>query len=67
MNNSQGSTTAGIWANRQEKKYTVPKGAAQMSNTSRSRVMRRYSRLDDRMPPSAKSTYEDDWRWTATD
>src|ERR1039457_405793 len=46
--NSQSLTTVGISAKRQLKKYAVPKGAAQTSKTSRSRVMRKYSRLLDR-------------------
>src|SRR5271154_5792266 len=54
-NNCQSCITAGISAKRQLKKYAVPNGAAQTSNTNRSRVMRRYSRLLDSKPPSENS------------
>lgn len=49
--NCQRRTIEGISAKRHEKKYAVPKGAPHTSNTSRSRLMRRYSRLSDSKPP----------------
>ena len=41
-------------AARQEKYQQVPKPALQTSRTARSRMIRRYSRLEERSPPSRK-------------
>ena len=48
----------GISAKRHEKNHDLPKLVEQMSNSSRSRRNRRYSRRDDRMPPSRNNCVE---------